>query len=436
MLSEFEPVMSANLVMMLRADVDGAIWLVDDQEEGRFYERVAHEKGRVVPAFGSAVDVLRLVVERGAEGVICLPRKMTLAVAGMPIYWPDLGDVASLLVVSRGADRVLGEIGGAAWLTACGREIGPILQRAAYLATVLEHLSSDGLVREDQLAELVDWRSMCVDWQVASRQLTDSESMEKTIEEARALVPSDDLARLLQGCNGMNVVRVLAAATKYYRPRGIQPYRSVSAGELLSLLRTGFDLEEIETDGVYWRLKEWEWANWRYPVFRHWRRREPFNLLLDQSYFCGDLERLAGSGLSFAAFQLDLDHFKNVNEKLGHLEGDEAIKMTERLLLEVVGGQGCAYRRGGDELAAVLVGVDEKEAMRLGEHLRAQLEKCFREWAEPLGLAPAPTASIGVACVREACSPDELVRQLEAAQGRAKKGGKNRVEVVVMPVAI
>ena|ERR1700730_1715437 len=87
---DFDVVMSANMVMMMRADVDEAIWLVDDEDESRFYEGVAHERGRVVTAFGAAVDVLRIVIDRGVRGVVGVTRGPAPGVNGLPIYQPDI----------------------------------------------------------------------------------------------------------------------------------------------------------------------------------------------------------------------------------------------------------------------------------------------------------------------------------------------------------
>src|SRR5436190_24149084 len=113
MFPEFNDVMAANMVMMMRAEVDGAIWLVDDDEEGRFYDTVAHDRGRVVPAFGSAAAVLGLVAERGLEGVFAVVRAPAEEVEMLAVFRPDVGDVPSMLLTARSADRVLGEIGGA-----------------------------------------------------------------------------------------------------------------------------------------------------------------------------------------------------------------------------------------------------------------------------------------------------------------------------------
>jgi len=416
---QFDADMSANMVMMMRADVDGAIWIIDDDDEGRFYEGAAHERGRVVPAFGGAAAVLDVVLARGLQGVVGVTRRSHPEHGHLPLFRPDLGDVASLLLIARGADRVLGEVGGAAWLTACGREIGGILPRAIHIARVLERIFGDA-IGDDGWDQIMDWTSADVDWDV----------LKVAPERIAAAKQVESAARLEMGladCDGMNAVRVLAGATRHYRPRGIPAYRGVTAQELLSLLRTGFDFEELEKDGVYWRLKQWQWANRRYVLFRQWRKLEPFGLLLDHRYLENDARYLAGSGLRFAILQLDLDHFKNVNDQLGHLEGDEAIRIAERTLSAVVAGRGEAYRRGGDELVALIVGLSRSDAEELGERLRQQVEATFREWAAARGLNPAPTASIGVVHVERACQHTEVLNCVESAQLTAKRSGKNRV---------
>jgi len=162
-------------------------------------------------------------------------------------------------------------------------------------------------------------------------------------------------------------------------------------------------------------------------LFREWRTLEPFSILLDQRYVENDLRHLATSGFPLAVFQVDLDNFKNVNEQLGHVEGDEAIKLAERTLYSAIAGRGESYRRGGDELFAFMVGVSEAEATDFAARLRMDVESKFHEWAESRSLAAAPTASIGAVYIARACAPDELARELDAAQREAKRAGKNRV---------
>jgi len=60
----------ANWVLMLRADVDGAIWLSEDGDEARFYECCANQAGRVVPVPNIASSLLNRVERKGIRGVV------------------------------------------------------------------------------------------------------------------------------------------------------------------------------------------------------------------------------------------------------------------------------------------------------------------------------------------------------------------------------
>ena len=57
-----------NWVQMLRANIDGAIVLADDEEESRFYERLIHQSAQVIPAFNVARGLLEKVTELGIGG--------------------------------------------------------------------------------------------------------------------------------------------------------------------------------------------------------------------------------------------------------------------------------------------------------------------------------------------------------------------------------
>src|SRR5687768_10374866 len=105
----------ANMVAMLRADVDGAIWVIDDDDESRFYEGGAHDSGRVLPAPQSTLNVMHELKRRGIEGIVGITRGDVSSVPPPPLLRPDVGDAASLLLLSEGLDQVLGSVGGMAW---------------------------------------------------------------------------------------------------------------------------------------------------------------------------------------------------------------------------------------------------------------------------------------------------------------------------------
>lgn len=118
---------------------------------------------------------------------------------------------------------------------------------------------------------------------------------------------------------------------------------------------------------------------------------------------------------------VDLDHFKRVNEGLGHGAGDELLRDVARLLLKHSRNFTVVSRCGGDEFAVLLAGTPKVGALRYAERIRQVIE----QRAFPFG---AVTASVGVATVPDdAASGEELLRAAERAAAEAKRLGRNRI---------
>jgi diguanylate cyclase (GGDEF)-like protein len=135
-----------------------------------------------------------------------------------------------------------------------------------------------------------------------------------------------------------------------------------------------------------------------------------------------------GSG-SFAVVLADLDWFKDINDAYGHQAGDRALYETGRRLQALLRPHDAVGRWGGEEFLVALPDCGRDEAAALAERLRAGLE------AEEIRPAEAPpvsiTSSFGVAAVEpgEDLSAEALVRAADHALYRAKRRGRNRVEV-------
>jgi len=198
----------------------------------------------------------------------------------------------------------------------------------------------------------------------------------------------------------------------------------------MRLLRVGYDMEELTTDGVFHRMRHWERQHQGYPLLKEWRFRDPLGVVLDQRYWEQDLRvqfALTRGGQRLAALKMDLDNFKVVNEKLGHSMGDEAIRLYCRIVKENLGPFGEVYRRGGDEVVVLAPGLPGPEAAGLAERLRQRIELDFREWGTRHSLETCPTASIGVVSMDLCASAEDAVKLLDQAQKSAKETGKNRV---------
>lgn len=128
-------------------------------------------------------------------------------------------------------------------------------------------------------------------------------------------------------------------------------------------------------------------------------------------------------GLSHALLLCDLDHFKRVNDQLGHAAGDAVLQDVAYTMRATLRAGDSIYRVGGEEILVVLPGADEAHAVEIAERLREAVRR-----RRPVGVAV--TVSIGVAVSQPGpLDTDELVGLADAALYSAKAGGRDRVEV-------
>ncbi len=130
---------------------------------------------------------------------------------------------------------------------------------------------------------------------------------------------------------------------------------------------------------------------------------------------------------AFALLFVDLDGFKAVNDRFGHLAGDGVLREIVGRLARCVRGGDLVARFGGDEFAVLLDGVgDPAGAVCVAERIRAQLQSpAVLEGAEV-----AITASIGIALSRRGyTSPDQMLHDADRAMYRAKAIGPGRYAV-------
>jgi diguanylate cyclase (GGDEF)-like protein len=143
-------------------------------------------------------------------------------------------------------------------------------------------------------------------------------------------------------------------------------------------------------------LLEREWARWR-------RLGQPFTLV-----------------------SVDLDHFKQINDRWGHPAGDAVLRNTARVLHEQVRSIDRVGRVGGEEFLVLMPGCTPCSAAAVAERLRMALRN------DPVELVPqgrvALTASLGVAVVTSGDADlEQMIRRADAALYRAKHEGRDRV---------
>ncbi len=159
---------------------------------------------------------------------------------------------------------------------------------------------------------------------------------------------------------------------------------------------------------------------------RYLADRDPLTGLLNRRAFTRELEshldHVRRYGPGGAALVLDLDHFKNINDTLGHGMGDELIVTLATALRDRLGERVAIGRLGGDELAILVPDGDgEEAAAEVLEVVRAQ------RVSSPSGRLRSVSASVGIAGFDEAdLDADAVLANADLAMYEAKDGGRDR----------
>ncbi len=130
-------------------------------------------------------------------------------------------------------------------------------------------------------------------------------------------------------------------------------------------------------------------------------------------------------GTSAAVFYIDLDHFKDVNDTLGHPVGDELIRCVTMRLSRIMQDQDLVARLGGDEFAVITVsGSDHATLDRISARMISTLCAPYSIGGHTIVIG----ASIGIAAIdsRSACGAADIMRYADMALYRAKNEGRNR----------
>jgi diguanylate cyclase (GGDEF)-like protein len=144
-----------------------------------------------------------------------------------------------------------------------------------------------------------------------------------------------------------------------------------------------------------------------------------------------EIERSKRYGTPFSVVMMDVDNFKKLNDEHGHLIGDRVLKAIANVVKAQMRGVDTAARYGGEEISLILPRTDMLNAYNVGERIRSAIaEQRVTTDSEPPKVLSV-TASFGIASYPEtkAVSGEDLVRRADRALYRAKKTGKNRVEL-------
>ena len=147
--------------------------------------------------------------------------------------------------------------------------------------------------------------------------------------------------------------------------------------------------------------------------------RQAYDILMRQA---AKEARRAGEPLCL--IMADIDHFKEINDRFGHLRGDRVLKSVAGTALQGLRDSDIACRWGGEEFLILLRKCNLENAQILAERIRGQVEKTP---VEVDGEALKVTVSLGVAELADAEDEDKLLSRTDHALYRAKREGRNRV---------
>lgn len=164
--------------------------------------------------------------------------------------------------------------------------------------------------------------------------------------------------------------------------------------------------------------------------------RDPLTGLWNRRWFMEhalrELSMAQRDGRDFALISLDIDHFKQFNDRFGHETGDLVLKEVGHVLTRDTGGNVAPCRLGGEEFVLLCVDHDEGAAKQQAERLRVAIsEIVLTVAAKPL---PTITVSAGLGVGgRDGTALEGILKAADLALYRAKSEGRNRVVTHASP---
>lgn len=131
------------------------------------------------------------------------------------------------------------------------------------------------------------------------------------------------------------------------------------------------------------------------------------------------------SGNPVSCLMIDIDHFKAINDRLGHEAGDQVIKGVAAIVQRAVSDKGMAFRYGGEEFLALLPGADEAAAFATASEIHTTVHGLALRY-ELSEIGPVDV-SIGIASYPQHAQGENLLRAADVALYRAKELGRSRI---------
>lgn len=155
-----------------------------------------------------------------------------------------------------------------------------------------------------------------------------------------------------------------------------------------------------------------------------------YNHLFIKERLQQELYRAERYGHPLSVLMIDLDDFKKLNDKYGHVTGDSVLKTVARLIVEIIRHADVPARYGGEEFLIILPETDKENAVHVAERIRQRVEACLFDANPSKEKTLRLTVSLGVCTYPDySRTGQELIAFADAALYGAKATGKNRVEV-------
>jgi len=158
----------------------------------------------------------------------------------------------------------------------------------------------------------------------------------------------------------------------------------------------------------------------------HLARHDPLTGLPNRRVLNEELELRAKGEVPHATLlRIDLDHFKNINDTMGHDAGDYVLTIIAKILTENSRKTDIAARVGGDEFIVLMsAGATSDQAVKLGQRILEKINEPHSYEGKPLRIG----ASFGVASTLDGLIPlEELISSADAALYKSKESGRNQV---------
>lgn len=160
--------------------------------------------------------------------------------------------------------------------------------------------------------------------------------------------------------------------------------------------------------------------------------RDPLTGLANRKVLDQELARVvenASDNSQSCVVMLDVDHFKRLNDRFGHLVGDKVLKYIANTLTAAVKGRDCVARYGGEEFCVILRDIPIEGARSVAEGIRKTIQDANLKRSETGESLGRVTISMGLTMVMPGDTVDGVVERADSALYTSKNQGRNRVTV-------